>query len=273
MTPLFQHLRQPETPPDDSGRRQLVHLMDLDRHTGAQSAPRMITDPVTGKRVLALHTLPAGQADVAPYDPDYPSSMTVTGGLTDEGVASRTRSVLGRLEEVFETPGQHLVNRPATGSRYEQTIVIGHAAGVVGAAPFSVMHLGGAGWRVSSGAISGGGMEQNSLTIEGDDVILPEGVIGFYVRLAPVYDSSAGGFIYRITPEGGLRGEESYTNNPPKRFLVQGENYTWTPGRMFIPLAYVCAPTRTTRPTVIHAAGGANITFPALYDVGLPTLS
>ena len=97
MKPLLQHLK-PAAPPDDDGEAQkmLGTLQDLDRHLGSQAAPRMLTSQ-TGRRVLGMMTLPGKAADVAPYDRNYPSSLSPV-----PNAAERVKALASQIQDTFD---------------------------------------------------------------------------------------------------------------------------------------------------------------------------
>ena len=265
MDSILQHLKPAAAPTSSDAVKRLVRLQDLERHTGAQTAPRSVSDPVTRRRVLALHSLPAGAADSAPYDRNYPSSLV---GAEDEGVIiTRTKAVLTRLEIQMDQP-QHRVSVILPRTRnITVTTVSGFVTGVDLPSPFSVAWLGGDRWRVAAGRISGGGMESNARDIAGADLSLRVGFIGFWCRLEPMPDLT-----FLITPSP-ISGESEYANDGPTRSIDTDGSVTWKPGRMFVPLAAVEAPTLSRRPCVVQISA-SNLRLPDIYDgPGLPLFS
>jgi hypothetical protein len=274
MDPLFQHLKPAPAPSDDSAKAKLAHLMDLDRHLGAQTAPRLLTDPVTRRKTLAAFTLPAGAADSSPYDPDYPSSLTPVEGLSEGEVQDRTISLVNRLGDSHDLP-VHGFRTQTTGSvLFQSDSVLGYAAGVDLSVPFRVAHLGGRRWRVSGGSISGGGREQNEQDIPGRDVTTDAGFIGFWASVTPVRMTD-GSLPYSIDPSG-LSAEDDYEQAGPTRALPppdSDELDAWSSGRVFIPLAWVSAPTASAPAHIVNILGGANLVFEADYTLGWPLVS
>ncbi len=281
MDSFFQHLKPAPAPTSSDAVKQLVRLEDLDRHTGAQSAPRTITDPVTNRKVLALYTIPPGAADSAPYDRNYPSSMALP-AMSEGTILARTRSVLGRLEERLDSPLLPVaVVLPQTSRNATQSLVIGYPSGVDVSEPFTVAHLGGDSWRVSGGLVSGGGMEDNETEVRGRDVALQSGFIGFWVRLDPTYvqvevpDIGTVQRLHYAIDAQNITTETSYANSGPTRSVsTEDDSVTWEPGRMFVALAWVQAPTSSLRPRIIPLLSGADLLFPDEYSgPGLPVIS
>lgn len=277
MDPFLQHLKTAPAPASSEAVKQLVRLEDLDRHTGSQTAPRFVVDPVTRRMTLALHTIPAGAADSAPYDRNYPSSPISASSLEPASLAARTRAVLARLETDMDQPQQQVaVILPGTRQNATLTTVTGFAAGVDVSSPFTVAWLGGDSWRVAGGRISGGGFESNARTVEGADVSLRVGFIGFWCRLEPTWKpgpeegTEVLGVI--LTPRG-ISAESSYANAGPT-ISAEDDSVTWQPGQMFVPLAWVEAPTSSRRARIIPILSGADLLFPNLYDgPGLPIIT
>ena len=273
MGEFFQHLKPAPSPSDDSAKSMLAHLLDLDRNLGAQSAPRVITDPVTGRRVLALHTMPLGVADSSPYDADYPSSLIGVTALSDAEVTTHTEAVLSRLETSFDQPAQFVNNLPDTRQRYTRELVSGWPVGVDDVA-FSVSHLGGSAWQIVGGLVRGGGIDSNTQRLATSRVSLSAGFIGCWVSLSPRLDDEEAQYIYTINC-GGFTGETSYTHRGPYLTLTgdtsqEGQYAEFEPGEMFLPFAYVQAP-QSGRALVQSFFRAADVVFPDRYTVpGVP---
>jgi hypothetical protein len=257
MEPLFQHLKPAQPPEDDrEARKMLGTLEDLDRHVGAQCAPRLVTSAATGRKVLA---------DISPYDRHYPSSVPSGGG-----VEARLRSVTNRLEGVFDLPAN-----PHRLSDRTETLVLGFAAGVANDAPWAVSHLGGQSWRCKGGRIRGGGVVGNEVNVADADLSIEAGFIGFWARLSPFANTAGNSFLFRIEA-GRLEAKAEYVNAGPTRANVDEADdflFVWTPGVMFVPVAYVEAPTSGRRSRIIQMQFG-EVIFPDNYaTIGLPAVN
>lgn len=273
MEPLFQHLKPSEPTQSTGAARQLAGLEDIERHIGAQTAPRTITDPITKRKFIAQHTLTVGAADVAPYERDYPAGIVHLDRLDARTIERRTTTAIRHLSEKLEDQPSHTINIPGAGGRYRQTAVIGFASGVDITDPFTVAHLGGTRWRVSGGTVRGGGIDANTQTLAGGDVDLAAGFLGYWLTLTPSLAESETNYIYTITP-GALVGEESYEHSGPYLALTgDDEIYAeYLPGKMFLPVGYVDT---TGRVRITEFFRGGEIVFPAEYPrpgVPVPTV-
>ena len=267
MTLFFQHLQPAAAASRTDAARRLAGLVDLERNTGDQTSPQVLTDPVTGRKVLAMVTLPGAAADVAPYERDYPSSMVPFVGLTEAQISARTRRVLAEIEErgLFSVP----MNTPPAQGRASLRDVPGYFAGVDTSAPFAVGHLGGNRWRVAGGVVRGGGLERNTQAVGGADLRMDQGWLGFWANLSPELDDEQLGYVYSIEL-GQMTADATYEHSGP--YLVptgQDDFYaSFQAGKMFVPVAWV---TSVDRVQVTAFFRGRDIVFPSRYPVpGVP---
>lgn len=262
MKPLLQHL-QPADSPDDDGeaRRMLGTLQDLDRHLGSQAVPRMLTS-LTGRRVLGMMTLPADAADVGPYDRNYPSSLG-----TAPNASERVQALAAQLQGAFDLP---LV--PLQTPDRHQMFVLGFAAGGKVGESWEVSHLGSNLWRCRGGVVRGGGVASNTQRVSDAEVRIDQGFIGFSVSLSPYpAPGDEESFVFGIRARS-LEGRGSWVNQGPVRSATASPDiaYTWRGGSMFVPVAYVEAPTASRRPRSIQMMRGV-IQFWDRYSApGLP---
>lgn len=295
MESLFQHLKPegaPGSPNED--RTQLARLLDLERNTLGQSEPRVVTDAATGRHFLVKHTLPVGVPDAAPYDRHYPSGMTPEG--SDDAIAARTTAVLNRLEGAEDGYGSVMIESGFS-KRHTLHECLGLPVGVDRSAPFRVAHAGGNSWCVTGGVfrwyeqfLTDGETPELYPALAGEAELpetvltLAEGFIGFTVPLAPQLDRETLNVRFGVGSISGLEGRTSYTQNSPTRYLpppdVEGTapedaaGVEWSAGSMFVPLAFVAAPTGG-RPLILPIIGGGNLRFfeTTYSGPGLPTIS
>lgn len=273
MTDFFQHL----TPRGaNSGDLELVsrygQLVDMTRRFDGQAARQTVVDPVTQRKVLAEFSLPAGAADMSLYEPDYPASLVDGLALDAEELQTRIDLLASRVGESLDTP-QWPVNVRGVRLSYTVTGVSGYVAGVDVSAPFQVAHLGGKKWRVSSGTLSGRGGPQ---LVEGMDLTLERGFIGFWVNLA-VDPQPEGNRLFDFLVSG-LTTETSWAHRGPTLTNAEpnsGELEVWTGGAMFVPLAWVLCPSETnSRAAVVRIHTGSNLKFAFdFYPLGVPTIT
>lgn len=270
MSEIFQHLQ----PADSSGAasaalgKRLGVLEDLERNTFGQSMPAVITDSATGRRVLALHTMPAGQPDAAPFDSNYPAGQTPIG--TESDVLARTKAVISRLDGAQDGFAPVMVGYDITTKQAGLYKVPGIPLGPSTGEPFTVSHGGGDVWHVMGGRVTYGYYADASFTVDPATLHVREGWIGFQVSYAPKKSESFHQ-LYTATPSAIYSPGANYVNaasptiNYPDETTDQKD---YLPGSLFYPLAYVTAPTNTQRAEILIVAGGADFSLGGWVNYG-----
>lgn len=292
MEPFFQHL-QPETATGASqeSRSQLGRLLDMERNTLGQGQPRVVTDAASGRNYLVPHTLPASQPDMESYDPNYASTLPVG---SEASITARTSAVLNRIEDAQVGYASTMIQAGTT-KRHTLHECLAMPVGVSRATPFTVSHAGGNRWLVTGGTFSwyeydvpAEGDTELTASVAGSKVFkdtflqTSEGFIGFTVPLAPIYDEESGHTRFGINGVSDFQAKRSYTNNSPTRLLPPpGDGETdpesatfveWSTGSMFVPIAYVVAPSGG-RPLILNVQGGWSFAVgPSYSGPGLPPI-
>lgn len=294
MEPFFQHLKtetETVTGASQESRSQLGRLLDMEKNTRGQGQPRVVTDAATGRNYLAAHTLPAGQPDLEPYEPNYASSLPVG---SEASISARTSAVINRIDDAQVGYASTMIQAGTT-KRHTLHECLALPVGAARAAPFTVSHAGGTRWLVTGGTFSwyeydvpAEGATELTTSVAGSKVFQEtfvttlEGFIGFKVPLSPVYDKASGHTRYGIQGVSSLQVQRSYADTPPTRLIpipADGESelesaafIEWSTGSMFVPLAYVVAPSGG-RPLIFNIRGGGNLSVGPSYDgPGLPPI-
>jgi hypothetical protein len=243
-------------------------LEDLERNTFGQSMSAVITDSATGRRVLALHTMPAGQPDAAPFDRNYPAGQTPIG--TESDVLARTKAVISRLDGAQDGFGPVMVGYDITTKQAGLYEVPGIPIGPSTGEPFTVSHGGGDVWHVTGGVVTYGAFGgQSAFAVEPATLHVQEGWIGFQVTYAP--RPSGGHIYYTATPSAIYSPGASYVNaaSPTINYPDETtEKVDHMPGSLFYPLAYVTAPTNTQRAEILIVAGGVDLSLGGWVNYG-----
>lgn len=263
-------------------------MVDLDNVTGTQSGGMEVIQGRDGVMVLAPITLPGQQAELEHYDRDQPSSMIVAAGLSEAELHARTASLMNTIES--RTAGMQPINIGSQELSGEMIQVTGLHVGLDLQHPFQIGHLGGTQWRVNAGQVRWEqrmprGEEEYDVVpriveLPAKDVDLYEGFIWVQMSIAPESAFPYGYLVSNVAIGTG----RSFAQQPPSRELVPdvdegtGQDIyrtVWSPGMMYVPIAYVHSPGASGGPYRIrYARGAANISFFSNggYGPGLPQI-
>lgn len=279
MEPFFRHLRPPEPSADTTAQKRYARTVDLDRTTGLQSGGSQLVKGTDGEVYQIPISLPSNQPELASFDRITPSTMIPAMGMSDPMLDLKTKQLMREIEDREE--GMPLLNIEAEGG--EQIQARGLLAGL-DLAPFQVAWIGGNDWRVEAGEIrwprvtsydSETGerpFTQAKIEVRRRDVSIAKGWIVIEVTVTPDSDDRYG---YDLRASQ-IEAIPSWTNNPPSRVIEpvseEESKIIWSPGVMYVPLAYVSV--ETGNPVILPARSGNNINIVGTgqYGPGLPNI-
>lgn len=281
---FFQHLKPAsQSPASPEAVKDFCTLRDLDLKTGISAGTAELVKTGDGRVVQVPITLPTGQAELEAFDRDYGSTSIPTAGLTTEELEAKSRRLRNQIEGREEATNEVMIPDLENETlRKTQGWVVG-----IEDKPFQVVYLGGNRWNVSGGELrytTNDGEDPETGTpitvskvipIPGVILSLNQGFVGFSLALS-IVDENLG---YQAVPSS-IQGLATFSHNMPGRDITFPDEFTqvttYSPGLMYIPLAYVISPNGISQPPkVINIFGQKqSISLSSVaYGVGLPNVS